>query len=98
MEYSMKDVVRVVTTAGIAIGTAFVGSALVFANSHYHTSQREGSWGVLAASSWLELLWAVVGSILAVTCWRATTPLFRIVFVLNVAIAAFLIADFFWLH
>jgi len=98
MEYSIRAFVRVVTTAGIAIAIAFVSSALVFANSHYHTTQREGSRGVLAASSWLELLWAVVGSILAVARWRATTLLFRIVFVLNVAIAGFLIAEFFWLH
>lgn len=94
----MKDVLRIVTTAGLAIAIAFVGSALVFANSHYHTSHREGSWGVMAASSWLELFWAAVGSVLAVTCWRATTRLFRIVFVLNMAIASFLIAEFFWLR
>lgn len=98
MEYSVKDVVGFTTTAGLTIAIAFVGSALVFANSHYHTSQREGSRGVLAASSWLVLFWAVVGSILAVTCWRITTRLFRIVFVLNIAIAGFLIAEFFWLR
>jgi hypothetical protein len=97
MEYSMKDVLRIVTTAGLVIAIAFVGSALVFANSHYHTSQREGSWGV-TASSWLELFWATVGSVLAVTCWRATTRLFRIVLVLNIAIASFLIAEFIWLR
>jgi len=52
----------------------------------------------MAASSWLELFWAAVGSVLAVTCWRTTTRLFRIVFVLNIAIASFLIAEFFWLR
>jgi hypothetical protein len=98
MEYSTRTFVRLVTTAGIAIAIAFVSSALVFANSHYHTTQREGAWGVLAASSWLELLWAVAGSILAVARWRSTTLLFRIVLAINVAIAGFLIADFFWLH
>jgi hypothetical protein len=59
MEHSTNAVRRAVTTAGLVITIVFVGSAVVFANSHYHTSQREGSWGVLAASSCLELLWAV---------------------------------------
>lgn len=98
MEYSIRAFVRGVTTAGIAIAIAFLSSALAFANSHYHTSQREGARAALAASSCLELLWAVVGSILSVAHWRATTLSFRIVFVFNVATAGFLIAEFSWLR
>lgn len=97
MRYSMKDAMRAITTAGITIAVAFVGSALVFANSHYHTGQREGSWSALAASSWLELAWVVVGSIFAIIGWRTTSLLFRTVLLVNLAITGLLIADF-WVH
>ena len=98
MEHSARAFVRAVTTAGLAIAVAFVSSALAFAYSHYHTVQREGARGVLAASSWLVLIWTIAAGLFAVARWRTTTLLFRIVFVLNVAIAGFLIAELFWLH
>ena len=88
--------VSIVTTAGVAIAIAFVGSAIVFANSSYHTMQREGSWAVLSVSSWLEVSWAVVASILALARWRTVTVFFRIVFAVNLAIAGFLLVDLFW--
>jgi hypothetical protein len=94
MGYAVKDFVRNVTVAGITIAITFVGATLVFANSSYHTDWREGAWGVAAASSWLELLWIIVASILVVARWRLTTLVFRIVFVLNAGIAVFLIKDF----
>lgn len=96
MDSPRGNFVSIVTTAGVAIAIAFVGSAIVFANSSYHTMQREGSRGVLIASSWLELSWAAVASILAVTHWRTTTMFFRIVFAVNLAIAGFLLVDLFW--
>lgn len=87
----MKNVIRAVSTAGITIAIVFVSAVFVFANSHYHTGQREGAWGALAASSWLDLLWVVVAGGIALTRWRLTTRMFRIILLFNSLIAALLL-------
>jgi hypothetical protein len=98
MDYSAKGIVRGVGIAGITIAIILVGSQFIFSISHYHTDWREGTWGVVVASSWLVLLWTVVGSVLAAACWRVTTLMFRIVLVFNVGIAVLLVADFLQNH
>jgi hypothetical protein len=94
MDLESRVSIKAVTIAGITITAAFVCSAIVFANSHYDTSQREGAWSVMAASSWLEIVWLIPGIVLATMRWKATTLAFRLVFALNAAIAILLLADF----
>jgi hypothetical protein len=93
-----NGIIRGVGVAGVTIAIALVGSRLVFSISHYHTDWCEGAWGVVVASSWLVLLWTVVGSVIAAACWKVTTLAFRIVLVFNIGVAGLLVTDFLQNH
>jgi hypothetical protein len=94
MNYSIQDLVRNVTIAGITVATAFIGSRLVLANAAYDSEWREGAWQVITTSSWLVLLWAVAGAILALVRWRSTTVMFRVVLMVNAGMTLFLVSEF----
>jgi hypothetical protein len=93
MNSSLRYFVRIITTSGITILVAYISSWIVLVYEPFHTDQRAGAIGVMAPSAGLELLWAIAGTVLAVTRWSITTRTFRLVYVLNVSIAFFLFCN-----
>jgi len=83
---------RAMTTAGITVLIAFVGSCLLMWNAPYHSDQRGFAWGALKAASWLEVVWVPIAVALAIR-WRGRPTRFLIVLLLNSVVFCLLIAD-----
>jgi len=85
--------VQIATSSGAVILLIYVTAAFVFANSAYHTSSREGAWGVLSADSGLELLWTLIAIVICVTQWKRANRLFLAVLACNAAISTLLVSQ-----
>lgn len=94
----MKNIQSVLTIAGVAVLIAFLGSVVLLHNASYHTDLRGAAFGTLAAAAWLDIIWVVLAIVLATTRWHATTGLFRMILLLNLAVVCLLAANFFYSH
>jgi hypothetical protein len=90
----MTNFEKSITTAGITIFVAYVVSVIILSRSAFDSAQRGAGHGAVAATASLDILWAIIASIYAVSRWRETAPRFRTVLALNAALAIFLVASF----
>jgi len=82
---SLKAFMRVLTIVGIVIVLAF----LCLAHGRcYNEGGQPTAETVGFVIMCIEVLWVVVGGILLIARWKATTVTFRIVFAVNLFLAA----------
>ncbi len=74
---------RRMLVAGVTIAIAYIVGAFLHVSYPLHSSERELGFGIQSAAIGLTLLWWGIACLLLMFRWKATSPGFRTLFVLD---------------